>query len=104
MLLEETCFYSFTTVFVFNQLIFVEKLLSGLNFDRRDGVVVRESASQSVDLGFIPLVVSYQTTKNGIHSFLAWRSAFRGGGGGQARKFACCVHGQSSEQDAPTFM
>ena len=42
---------------------------------RRDGVVVRASASQSVDLGFNPLVESYQQTlKNGIHSFLlgAW--------------------------------
>ena len=40
--------------------------------DRRDGVVVRASASQSVDLGFIPLVESYQKTlKNGIHSFPA---------------------------------
>ena len=29
---------------------------------RRDGVVVRASASQSVDLGFIPLVKSYQKT------------------------------------------
>ena len=31
-------------------------------YDRRDGVVVRASASQSVDLGFIPLVESYQKT------------------------------------------
>ena len=29
---------------------------------RHDGVVVRASASQSVDLGFIPLVESYQKT------------------------------------------
>ena len=29
---------------------------------RRDGVVVRASASQSVDLGFISLVGSYQKT------------------------------------------
>ena len=43
---------------------------------RQDGVVVRASASQSVDLGFIPLVESYQKTlKNGIHSFPTWRSA-----------------------------
>ena len=41
-----------------------------------DGVVVRASASQSVNLEFIPLVESYQKTlKNGIHSFPAWRSA-----------------------------
>ena len=47
--------------------------------DRRDGVVVRASALQSVDLGFISLVGSYQKTlKNGIHSFPAWRSAHKG--------------------------
>ena len=62
--------------------------------DRRDGVVVRASASQSVDLGFIPLVESYQKTLiNGIYSFPAWRSAFSGGCGEQAGKFACCVLG-----------
>ena len=45
---------------------------------RSDGVVVRASASLSVDLGFISLVESYQKTlKNGIHSFLAWRSAHK---------------------------
>ena len=64
---------------------------------RRDGVVVRASASQSVDLGFIPLVDSYQKTlKNGIYSFPAWRSAFMGGCGEQAGKFACCVLGQGT--------
>ena len=47
-------------------------------FNRRDGVVDRASASQSVDLGFIPQVESYQKTlKNGIHSFPAWRSSRR---------------------------
>ena len=47
--------------------------------NRRGGVVVRASASQSVDLGFISLVESYQKTlKNGIHSFPAWRSAHKG--------------------------
>ena len=59
---------------------FVEPLIN-LNgvVVRRDGVVVRASASQSVDLGFIPLVESYQKTlKNGIYSFPAWRSAFMG--------------------------
>ena len=65
--------------------------------DRRDGVVVRASASQSVDLGFIPLVEPYQKTlKNGIRSFHAWRSAFMGGCGEQAGKFACCVLGQGT--------
>ena len=46
----------------------------------------------SVGLGFITLVEPYQKTlKNCIHSFPAWRSAFRGGCGEQAGKFACCV-------------
>ena len=40
--------------------------------------MVRASASQSVDLGFISQVESYQKTlKNGIHSFPSWRSANR---------------------------
>ena len=61
------------------------------------GVVVRASASQSVDQWFIPLVESNQKTlKNGIHSFPAWRSAFMGGCGEQAGKFACCVLGQGT--------
>ena len=64
---------------------------------RRDGVVVRASASQLVDLGFILLVESYQMTlKNGIHSFPDWRSAFMGDCGEQAGKFACCVLGQGT--------
>ena len=67
------------------------------SLNRRDGVVVRASASQSVDLGFIPLVESYQQTlKDGIYSFPAWRSAFMGGCGEQAGKFACCVLGQGT--------
>ena len=46
------------------------------NPHRRDGAVVRASASQAVNLEFIPLVVSYQKTlKNGIQSFPAGRSA-----------------------------
>ena len=65
--------------------------------NRRDGVVVRASASQSVDLEFIPSVESYQKTlKNGIRSFPAWRSAFMGGCGEQTDKFACCVLGQGT--------
>ena len=72
------------------------------NPNRRDDVVVRASASQSVDLGFIPLVESYQETlKNGIHSFPAWRSAFMGGCGEQVGKFGCCVLGQVTKRDAP---
>ena len=65
--------------------------------NRRDGVVVRASALQSVDLGFISLVESYQKTlKNGIRSFPAWRSAFMGGCGEQGGEFACCVLGQGT--------
>ena len=42
----------------------------------RDSVVVRASALQSVDLGFIFQVESCQKIlKSGIHSFHAWRSA-----------------------------
>ena len=70
------------------------KSLTGLTLNRRDGVEVRASALQSVDLGFISLVESYRKTlKNGIRSFPAWRLAFRGGCGEQASKFACCVLG-----------
>ena len=76
-----------------------------VSFNGADGVVVRASASQSVDLGFIPLVESHQKTlKNGIHSFPAWRSAFMGGCREQAGKFACCVLGQGTQRDAPAFM
>ena len=65
--------------------------------NRRDSVVVKAPASQSVDQGFSPLVESYQKTlKNGIRSFPAWRSAFREGCGEQAGKFACCVLGQGT--------
>ena len=40
--------------------------------------MLRASALQSVDLGFISQVESLQKTlKNGIHSFPAWRSANR---------------------------
>ena len=48
--------------------------------DISDGVVVRESTSQSIDLRFVPQVESYQKTlKNDIHSFPAWPSAHRDG-------------------------
>ena len=66
-------------------------------YNRRDGVVVRASASQPVDQRFIPFVESYQKTlKNAIHSFPARRSAFSGGCEKQAGKFACCVLGQDT--------
>ena len=46
------------------------------NIYRRDGIAVRESASQSVDFGFFSQVESYQKTlENGIHSFHACRLA-----------------------------
>ena len=64
---------------------------------QRDGVEVKASALQSVDLGFIPLVESYQKTlKNGIHTFPARRLAFVGCCGEQAGKLACCVLGQGT--------
>ena len=69
----------------------------GFSDDLRDDVAVRAFTSQSVDLGFNPLVQSYQKTlKNDIHSFPAWRSAFKGGCGEQADKFACSVLGQGT--------
>ena len=40
----------------------VLSFFKSLSLNRSDGVVVRASASQSVDLGFIPLVESYQKT------------------------------------------
>ena len=44
-----------------------------------NGIVIRVSALQSVNLGFISQVESYQKTlKNGIYSFPAWRSAKKG--------------------------
>ena len=73
------------------------RLVGAAETSKERGVVVRASASQSVDLGFIPLVESYRKTlKNGIRSFPAWRSAFRGGCGEQAGKCACCVLGQGT--------
>ena len=60
--------------------------------DHRNGEVIRASASQSVALGFIPLVESFQKTlKNGIYSLPAWRSAFKGVCGEQVGKFDFCV-------------
>ena len=58
--------------------------------------MVRVSALQLVDLGFILLVESYQKTlNNDIDSFLAQPLAFREGCE-QAGKFACCVLGQGT--------
>ena len=87
-----------SSVVKFNQIIILLAKFHCPNYlFLTDGVVVRASASQSVDLGFIILVESYQKTlKNGIYSFPAWRSAFMGGCGEQAGKFACCVLGQGT--------
>ena len=65
--------------------------------NRRDGVVVRVSAFQLVDLGFKLLVESYQKTLiNDIHTFPAWRWVFSGSCEEQTGKFACCVLGQGT--------
>ena len=63
--------------------------------------MVRASTSQSVDLGFILFVESYQNTlKNGVYSFPAWRSALKEGCEEQAGKFAC-VLGQDTLTGRP---
>ena len=50
----------------------ISRLLCRTIINRHDGVVVRASALQSVDLGFISFVESYQKTlKNSIH-FKKW--------------------------------
>ena len=67
--------------------------------------MIRAPASQSVDLGFVPLVESYEKTlKNGIHSFPAWHSAFREGCGKQGGKFAWSVLGRGTSRNALTFL
>ena len=89
-------FFLFVPIKCFPDMI-IHKLRMRILKLKCDGVVVRAFASQSVDFGFIPLVESYQKTlKNGIRSFPAWHSAFRGGCGKQAGKFACCVLGQGT--------
>ena len=78
-------------------LLRAEKKLLVIPVNRRDSVVVRVSILQSVDMGFILLVESYQKTlRNGIHSFFAWHLTFRGGCGEQDGKFAGCVLGQGT--------
>ena len=63
-------------------------LLQAAFVNQHDGVVVRVSALQLVDLRFISFVESYQKTfKYGIHSFCAWLSAQQGHWGEQAGKF-----------------
>ena len=62
-------------ILIFKQLTEQNKINTTTEqVNRRDGVVVKASASQSVDLGFNPRVEPYQDfLKNGIHSFPAWR-------------------------------
>ena len=61
-----------------SKMILLKKSYHFTYFYRRNDLIVKPSASQSVDLRFIPQVESYQMTlKNGIHSFSAWRSAHR---------------------------
>ena len=74
------------------------KLPNSLLKNRRDGVVVRASTSQSVDLGFILLVESYQKTLKmvSIASMLGARHLYMRNCGEQAGKFACCVLGQGT--------
>ena len=64
-----TIFMAFSSSFIF---LYDPQLI----LYRCDGVLVKASALQSVDLGFISKVESCQKTlKNGIHSLPAWRSA-----------------------------
>ena len=61
-------------------------------------------ASHSVNLGFIPQVESYQNTlKNGIHSFPAWHSVFKGCCVEQTDKFARSVLRQGTSREVPTL-
>ena len=69
--------------------------------NRRDGAVLRASASQPVDLGFIPSVESYQKTlENAIHTFPAWRSAYKRDNV-KNKQLACCVFGQGTNGTLP---
>ena len=64
-------FMRFVLLLLFFSSFFVN-LASTFTKNRRDGLVARASASQSVDLSFILPVESYQkTSNNGIHSFPA---------------------------------
>ena len=70
--------------------------------DQRDGVAMKTSASQSVDLEFISQVESYQKTlKNGIRSFLPWPSAKKGYCGKPAGKLAGCILATTLNEKPP---
>ena len=67
-----------------------------------DCVVVRASASQSVDLGFIQLVESYRKSLKMVSiAFLLGARHLRGI---VENKLACFVLGQGTFRDAPNFM
>ena len=78
---------------------------SRLASSRRDGVVVKAYALQSVELKFISLVESSQKTfKNDIHSFPAWRSAFKRCCEEEADKLACCVLGKTLNETSHLYV
>ena len=61
-----------------SKISYRSKISHQSNIDQRNGVVVKASALQSVDLRLISQVESYQKTfKNHIYSFPAWRSTNR---------------------------
>ena len=76
---------------------FCQQLEPGLN-SKADALTADASVCFAVGRPWIqsPFRVIPKDLKNGIHSFPAWRSAFRGGCGEQAGKFACCVLGQGT--------
>ena len=58
-LVDKTCFVSDDATIAKQSNMLNNCKLEDIANSRRDGEVVRASASQSVDLGFIPLVESY---------------------------------------------
>ena len=59
------------------------------------------ASEMSIFVGFVETILHdrlnlFKASVNDIHSFPAWRSAFMGGCGEQAGKFACCVLGQGT--------
>ena len=86
-------------------------LCFGKNFDQmkeknwREDAVIRVSASQSADRGFISLVESNQKTlKNGVHNLLAWRLAQKKIVSRTSQEAYFCVLWQDTYQDASIFM
>ena len=72
--------------------------------NRCNGVVVRASALQSVDLGFIFLVRSSQNTlKNDICCFPTGRLVRKDWCRDEAVECACCVYGQGLPKISTTY-